>query len=570
MIPLRPYQSDLVASIRTAWLTARNIMAVQATRTGKTVVFSDILAEHDGVSCAIAHRQELVGQMSVALARCKVPHSIIAPDKTIKRIIQLQVKETGSSYYSVSAKCAVAGVHTLVSRQAKLKSWAETVTLWVIDEGHHVVEDNIWGKVVAVFKNAKGLLVTATPVRADGKGLGRHADGVADQMVIGLQAREAIKDGWLLDYRIYCPEGDFVRPDNTDIGSGGDFKKEAVKKAVRKSHIVGDVVEHYQRICPGKIAIVYAPDVETATDMAGNFNAAGIPAAIVSAKTPDLDRARIMADTRCRKNLVLLNVDLFGEGVDLPEIEVVIMARPTESLSLYAQQFNRAATISLPGPVPGDREERLAAIAASKKPYAIIIDPVGNVIKFKGPPDALHNQDWSLDARDRRSRGAPDDVIPLRDCLNPICMQVYERVLPSCPYCGHHPEPASRSAPEFVDGDLTELDPAILAQMRGEVTRVDMSPTDYREVLQQKHCPAIGRNANVKRHMARQDAQAILRDSMAWWAGYQRSAGRSDAEGYRRFYYKFGIDALSAQALNTDEASSLAGRINEILLKGVT
>lgn len=569
MIPLRSYQRWLVDKVQEAWTRVRVVLAVQATRTGKTVVFADILAEHTGVSCAIAHRQELIGQVSLALARCKVPHAIIAPEPVIKRIIQLQVKETGSSYYSATARCSVAGVLTLISRKEELAPWMEKVTLWVIDEGHHVVANNVWGTIVALFTNARGLLVTATPCRADGKGLGRHADGVADEMVIGLQAREAIRDGWLLDYKIYCPNGDFIRPDDKYIGSGGDFTKDAIKNAIRGSHIIGNVVTHYQRIAPGKIAIVYAPDVETAKAMAAEFNTAGVPAAIVSAKTPDLDRARILAKTRRRENLILLNVDLFGEGVDLPEVEVVIMARPTESLSLYAQQFNRAATLCLDGPVPENREARLAAIAASKKPHAIIIDHVGNVIRFRGPPDALHNQQWTLDARDRKSRDAPDDVIPLRNCLNPACMQVYERVSPSCPYCGHKPVPANRSGPEFVDGDLTELDPMVLAAMRGEVQKIDMDPLDYRAELQAKHCPAIGQNAHVKRHMARQDAQIILRESMALWAGHHRAAGRSDAESYRRFYYAFGIDALSAQALNTTEAFDLAGRINDKITKGV-
>lgn len=566
MIPLRDYQQSIVNKIRTAWQTARNVLAVQATRTGKTVVFADIIAEHNGPSCAIAHRQELIGQICLALARCKVAHRIMAPDKVIKHIIKLQIKETGSSYYNPSARCTVAGAQTLISRQAKIQKWADTITLWVIDEGHHVIQDNMWGKIVDMFKNAKGLLVTATPCRADGKGLGRHADGVADDMVIGLQARDAIHDGWLLDYKIYCPQGDFVRPADDQIGANGEFKKSAVKNAIRSSHIVGDVVKEYQRFAMGKIAICYAPDVETAKALTADFNAANISSAIVSAKTPDLERARILEQTKRRQILVILNVDLFGEGVDAKEFEVVIMARPTESLSLYAQQFNRASTIAIDGPVPATREGRLAAIASSSKKHAIIIDHVGNVLHFGGPPDALHNQRWTLSARDRKSRGTPSDVIPLTNCLNPACAQVYERIYPACPYCGHKPVPASRSAPEFVDGDLTELDPKVLAAMRGEVERVDMSADDYRNELRAAHCPAIGQVAHVKRHVGRQEAQKVLRESMAWWAGYQRAAGRSDAESYRLFYHTFKIDALSAQALNTKEAADLTNRINEKLI----
>jgi superfamily II DNA or RNA helicase len=149
------------------------------------------------------------------------------------------------------------------------------------------------------------------------------------------------------------------------------------------------------------------------------------------------------------------------------------MMRATESFALYSQQFNRASTLSLDGPPPEGRAERLAAIAASDKPRAIIIDHVGNVVRFAGPPDAAHRTEWTLDAREKRSRGKKPDGVPWRACLNPTCMQVYEAFQPSCPYCSERPIPAARNAPEFVDGDLFELDEATLREMRGEVEKID-------------------------------------------------------------------------------------------------
>jgi hypothetical protein len=139
---------------------------------------------------------------------------------------------------------------------------------------------------------------------------------------------------------------------------------------------------------------------------------------------------------------------------------------------------------------------------------------------------------------------------------NPVCLAVYERVHPSCPYCGFKPEPGSRSAPAFVDGDLCELDAATLAAMRGEVERVD-------EPFQApRGQPMIGQMAGAKRHRQTQEAQAALREAIAWWAGHQRAAGRTDSESYRRFYFAFGIDVLGAQALGAKEAAELTDRIN--------
>lgn len=571
MLPYRPYQGDLVARIEDAWQHgARNVCAVLPTGAGKTIVFSGIMAtahaistsHAQGAKVAIAHRQELVGQMSVALARCGVVHRIIAPNAVIKRIVKMHVADVGASFYDPAASIACAGVDTLIKRPGDLAAWAHNVGLWVIDEGHHVLRDNKWGKAVEMFPNARGLMVTATAKRADGKGLGRHAHGIADDLVIGPSLRDLINDGWLTDYRIFAPQSD-VHLDNVSVSKAtGDYNPKKLKAAIRQSHIVGDVIEHYRRIAPGRLGVTFASDVETATDIANQFNRAGVPAEVVSAKTPDNVRAEIIARFRRRELLQLVNVDLFGEGFDLPAIEVISMARPTESLALYCQQFGRALRLMLDTDPPETREDRLAAIAASSKPHAIIIDHVGNVERFKGPPDAVHNQQWTLDARDSQSRDPADDAIPVRSCMNEECGGVYERVLPVCPYCGHYPEPANRSAPEFVDGDLTELDPATLAHLRGEIEAVDKNPAEYRDELRGKGCPVVGQHAHVKRHMERQEIQDALRTAIAWWAGHHRAMGRSDAEIYRRFYHAFGTDVLSAQALDRGEAMGLAERVN--------
>jgi len=567
MIPLRPYQQYVADEVPRLWDAGqRNVLVVLPTGGGKTVVFSDIMdaMRASGPSCAIAHRQELVGQMSLALARCRVVHRIIAPKAAIKRIVAMQVAELGSSFYDPGASCAVAGVDTIIRRHDELAAWLATIRLWVIDEAHHLLRKNKWGKAVEMFPNAFGLGVTATPVRADGNGLGRHADGEFDAMVVGPTMRELINDGWLTDYRIFAPQSD-VDLSQVSIGSTGDFSQPQLKKAIRKSHIVGDVVDHYQRIAPGKLGVVFASDVETATDIAAQFNRAGVPAEAVSAKTPDPVRATIMARFKRRELQVLVNVDLFGEGFDLPAIEVVSMARPTESFALYAQQFGRALRLMLDGTPPDTAEARRAAIAASSKPRAIIIDHVGNVVRH-GLPDAA--REWSLDRREKRARGSADDVMPIRSCLNVECMQVYERFHPVCPFCGFKPEPAARTAPEFVDGDLTELDAETLARMRGEVLRVDMPVEDYRAELAAKGCPLIGQARHAKRHKERQNTQEALRASIAWWAGGQRVHGRSDAESYRRFYHAFGIDVLSAQALDHEPAMALLERVNKSLVDG--
>lgn len=568
LLKLRPYQSDTKAGVLHAWAGgAANVLAVLPTGAGKTVTFSDILHDHKGACCAIAHRQELVAQISLALARDRVRHRIIGPKPVIKLCVNLHMAELGASYFDPSAPCAVAGVDTLVRRGGELAAWLQSVTLWVQDEAHHVTADNKWGTAAAMFPNAKGLGVTATPLRADGKGLGRHADGVFDTMVEGPGMRDLINMGYLTDYRIFAPPSDLDLSAVNVSATTGDFNPQKLKSAVRKSHVVGDVVAHYLRIAPGKLGVTFATDVETATDIAAQFNAAGVPAAVVSAKTPDSERVDVLRRFKAREIMQLVNVDLFGEGFDLPCLDVVSMARPTQSLSLFIQQFGRSLRLVIDGslyPIWDSltNEQRREHIAASSKPHAIIIDHVGNVERH-GLPDAF--REWTLDRREKRGKSDASDVIPVRTCLNVECMAVYERTHRACPYCGHVVVPALRSGPEHVDGDLLELDAATLAAMRGEADAVKMPVEQFLAVLNGKYVPDINKPRLMRKHLERQQVHEALEASIAWWGGYQRAKGRADSEIYRRFYFAFGVDMLGAQALKTPEALALAGKINEQL-----
>lgn len=566
---LRPFQQKLEADIYAAWQSgAQNVMPVAATGSGKTVVLSKLLSDEPGGSVAIAHRQELVSQISVALARNGVRHRVVGAKRgsqLIRVISALHMAEFGNSYFDANAKTGVGGVDTIIRMDANDR-WFRSVRLQVQDEGHHVLRGNKWGTVAAMFPNARGLFPTATPLRADGKGLGRHADGLTDAMVLAPTMREIIDMGYLTDYRVIAPPSDIDMSAVSVSSSTGDYNANQVRSAVHKSHITGDVVTHYLKFAAGKLGVTFAVDVEAATEIATAFRAAGVPAEVVSAKTPDALRAAILRQFKARKILQLVNVDLFGEGFDLPAIEVVSFARPTASFSLYCQQFGRALRLMLSPEAMAVHsqltdEGRRAAIAASEKPVAIIIDHVGNVVRHR-LPDA--QRVWSLDTRERRSNG-PSDAIPMRICTNPACLAPYERTFKECPFCGHYPPPASRISPEFVDGDLTELDEATLAALRGEIARVDGDA-----YIPRGAAPPVAM-AIRKRHHERRDAQQDLRNTIAWWAGLEHSQGRSESESYRRFFHKFGVDVANAQTLGAREAGELAQRVGlELAKHGVT
>ncbi len=530
---LRDYQQNLKSGLYGSWRQGhRNTVLVSPTGSGKTVVMGSIAADQKEPGCVIAHRTELVGQISMAMARFGIPHNIIGPSSTVKFCISQHIAELGRKFYHARGLVTVAAVDTLIARADSLTQWAAEQRWWMIDECHHVVADNKWGKATQLFRNAYGCGVTATPVRADRKSLHADQGGVFTDMIIGPAMRDLINAGSLADYRIFAPPQS-IDVSSVKIGSTGDYSQPGLREAAHKSRIVGDVVTHYLKLAKGLRGITFVVDVEQAIEIAQAFTDAGVPAMAVSAKTPDAIRAEAVRKLREGKLLNLVNVDLFGEGFDVPAVEVVQMARPTMSYGLYVQQFGRALR-----PLPG-------------KTHGIIIDHVGNV-RLHGLPDAPRK--WTLYSEERGRRVAADpDVPPVTTCVE--CFRAFEAVTRTCPYCGHTPEPTARNRPEFVDGDLLELDPAVLAQMRGEIDRNDGPPQIP------GHLDAIAAKRLTNIWKDRQEAQEALRHTIAVWAGVWRDRGASDSEIYRRFFWRFGTDIATAQTLGRTEAEALKGRI---------
>lgn len=542
MITLRPDQLQAKTEIYQAWdAGAKNVLLVAATGWGKSVEISEIaLEKHCLGSTQIigAHRNELVGQMSLHIARRGIPHRVIAAKSTITEVTALHRQEfNGRSFVNPSSNCAVSSVDTVIARAENLKHWLSQVDHWTMDEAHHCVgndhrDPNKWGRFIALLPNARGLGVTASPRRADGMGMGRRqsdgspGDGPFDAMVLAPEMRWLIDNGALADYEIAIPSSDFVIDDST-ITASGDFSPVAMREASKKSHIVGDVVNEYVKRALGKRFICFATDVETANEIANNFNAAGIPCAAVSAKTPAAVRNEYIRRFRAGQLWGLVNVDLFGEGFDVPAVEVVIMARPTASLAVYLQQFGRALRV------------------LAGKAYGLVIDHVSNW-KRHGFPDKPHY--WSLDRREKRAKRDKDpEEIELTACRG--CSRPYERCLPACPYCGWVVplvEAGGRSI-AMVDGDLTLLSREMCDAMR-KATQLE-SPASIGGRVANAAGPAAGMAA-ANRQIEKHASQARLAAAIAQWAGIQRAKGRSDAETYRRFYVTTGIDVSSALALD--------------------
>ena len=555
---LRGYQRDGRMQMTALWKEVRHILYVLPTGGGKTVVMGDVARSHDGYGCAIAHRSELVGQISMALAREGVRHDIMASKATIRTIVAKHMKEFGKTFYDPRAKWRVGSVDTIIRRDPAIDPWFKMVTLVLQDEAHHVLECNKWGRAMLMFPNARTLGVTATPERADGKGLGADASGIFEHMIEGPSMRWLIDNGYLTGYVIRGVQTKDLDLSHIDLTNGGEFNAHQVSEAMRNSRrIVGDVVAAYKKYAMGKLGITFAADIEEATKITAAYNAAGVPAALVTGEHTEEERREILGKFERREYLQLVNVDLFGEGFDLPAIEVVSMARPTASYGLYAQQFGRVLRIfitreQMQAWETYTPEQRKAIIAASSKPVGLVLDHVGNVIRHFGGPD--QSRVWSLQDRERKSK--PSNSIPMRTCLNEMCLQPYERFHPACPHCRlEPPPPLLRSSPEQVDGDITLYTEAMLNALYEAKRRID-GPA----LIPLNATPVVV-NSVKKAHSERQQAQAALRQAMSL---VLPPTGNERANN-RRFFLKYGIDVLDAQTLGRPEAEYLRNKILESL-----
>ena len=544
---LRPYQSESKARIYDAWNEGhKNVLLALPTGMGKTKSFCSIAIDfavtplNKTPTAILVHRKELVQQISLTLAEEGVTHNIIAPRPSILGMVAAQRQLFGQQFYNYMAPVTVVSVDTLNARIAAHEKWAKSIGLWITDEAAHLLRNNKWGKAVEYFINAKGLGVTATPQRLDKKGLGRHADGVFDVMIEGPTTRWGINNGFLCKYKIAVPHSDYQNY-LKQAGAGTDYTHAAMVEAAEQSHIIGDVVENYSKFAAGKQAILFAPAIKTAFEMEAKFNTAGITAKVLTGLSTDTERLEGMISFRERRTKVLINVDLFDEGLDVPGIECVIHARPTMSLSKYRQMNGRGMR-----PAPG-------------KEFLIIIDHVGNVTRHGLPCKDI---EWTLDRLVKRR----DKINLIRICSNPECNAPYDRLLDECPWCG---TPAvygyragsgdgGRVPPAQVDGDLFLIDPFTLQEMEASTILEDPSKVAARV----GHVAgfAAGKK-DMKNQVERIQTQKDLAEAIAQWSGRQRSLGLTDRQIHKRFYLEHEMTITYALSRPRAEMIELMGEL---------
>ena len=414
------------------------------TVTHNTVMFSYIAhgaAQKGKRILILAHRDILIRQASNKLNDNGVDHGIIMAGFTYQPMKRVQV----------------ASVQTLVRRVDKLKAAGLQFDIIIADEAHLSVS-NSWKTCIDAWPDAALLGWTGSPIRLDGKGLGRDWGGHFDEIIAVDEARisRLINLGYLVKPSYF---GSKEKIDLTGVRKiGRDYDADALAQVMDKPQITGDCINEYKKTCPGVPAVAWCVNVKHAEHVADEFNRAGIPAVALSGKGEaegTVERNAALADLAAGRIKVITFAQMLTEGVDCPEIGCVILLRPTMSLASYLQTIGRGLRpIYAPGMPLGTVEERFAAIDAGPKSRRCFVLDHCDLWARHG--FAHQDREWSLDGvikRKSKKKKVEDDEPKLIQCKR--CFHIFDPA-PTCPSCGA-PVEIKASGPQAREGDLSEI-----------------------------------------------------------------------------------------------------------------
>lgn len=361
---LRPHQKEAKEKIFAAWDEVDAVMLQMPTGTGKTFLFTSLIKDlinHYKATRAtlnilvVAHRTELLDQISTSLSKYDIPHGFIQ----------------GSREQHLWKRVQVASIFSILSSRNEVNVRRKNFDYIIIDEAHHSLADT-YKRLFETFPAAKKLGVTATPWRLNHEPF----TSLYQTLITTPQVSWFIKEGLLADFDYVS-----IKPDSsiqqlvnsTEVSSTGDFVGSELDIAFNNQRIRSKVYDSYKKYANGRKGIIYAINKEHAANLAALYCSNGIKAVAIDCDTPKEERKTLIEKFKRGVIKVLVNVEIFTEGFDCPDVSFIQLARPTCSLALYLQQVGRGLRV-----VPG-------------KERTIIIDNVG-LYNYFGLPDA--NRKW--------------------------------------------------------------------------------------------------------------------------------------------------------------------------------
>ena len=365
-ITLRDYQQIAKEEIFSKWNHIDNILYQMPTGTGKTRLFTSIIRDINvwGLRhnfkyriLIIAHRSELIEQCSRSLDKYHVKHGVLAGTMKEKRDLMQAIQ--------------VASIQTITHPSNRCLIEDLQFDFIIIDEAHHAVA-NSYQKLWEFCPDSKKLGVTATPWRMNNNGFAK----VFDAYIPSMSIKEFIHKGWLATYQYYsipCNSEIIKSIDSIrEFDIDGDYKNSALIEVFDTSKIRAQLYDSYAKNAFGKKGIIYSISREHSEHICAQYRSHNVVIENIDSKTPTKVREEIIKAFKNGDIDIIVNVDIFSEGFDCPDIEFIQLARPTKSLVKYIQQVGRGLRKN------GDKR-------------CIILDNVGMYARF-GLPD--EDRDW--------------------------------------------------------------------------------------------------------------------------------------------------------------------------------
>ena len=365
-IKLFDYQEDMKERIEKALRLHRSVMAQMPTGTGKTYLLTAVIDSFVSNNpkekvWIVAHRRELVSQI----------------DETVRKFHSYSASNTSSLLSSVKAM----SIQWLMRHYDEIE---EVPGMIVIDEAHHALAKTykeMWKR----FPKAKFLGLTATPCRLNGKGF----TDLFDVLVQSWDVPEFISKGRLATYDFVSIKSDGVTQRLIDSlqkrGADGDYQNKEMDMLLNKKPSIERLYRSLEEYGKDRKGIVYAINISHAQKITKLYQEHGVKAIAIDSKTPAAERQQDIEAFKKGDIQVLVNVDIFSEGFDCPDVEFVQLARPTLSLAKYLQMVGRGLRV------------------AKGKKNCVIIDNVG-LYRVFGLPSQVWNWKATFEGRLRYSR----------------------------------------------------------------------------------------------------------------------------------------------------------------------
>jgi superfamily II DNA or RNA helicase len=417
---LHPYQQvaieQLNACVRGG---ARSPLLVLPTGSGKTVIAAELTREvrdRGGRTLFVMPRRELVTQGSRQFTRAGIEHGVLLAGARGQQDLYAQTQ--------------IASVDTLLSRVIRRQRLALLEPdLIIVDEAHLSITA-ARRALFDLWPSALRIGLTATPTRKDGRALGL----LYDALIEPITTAELMAKGYLVRARYFS----LAAPDLARVRTvAGDYNAKDLEEAVNRVELVADVVETWLVRAAKRRTVVFAASVAHSVALRDAFLHAGVAAEHVDATTPQDLRDQIFARFTSGATQLLCNCQLATYGFDLPELDAIVLAKPTKSLMLYLQMLGRGLRI------------------ADGKTDCLVLDHSGVVHRFGF---AHEPRAWTLEgerAYAESTAGGPHEARQTKNITCPECSAVFAGRR-TCPECDYHIAPRGKEI-KTLDGELIEV-----------------------------------------------------------------------------------------------------------------